>query len=72
MPLQVQQNRIIKPTHDQVTKGSNHNDWLYTQGAVAQIDDTVKHREHSHSGTVTVEKQKQKNICYEYPSSPTF
>ena len=43
-----------------------------TQGAVAQIDDTVKHREHSHSGTVTVEKQKQKNICYEYPSSPTF
>ena len=30
---------------------------LYTQGAVAQMDDTVKHWEHSHSGTVTVEKQ---------------
>ena len=30
---------------------------IYTQGAVAQMDDTVKHREHSHSGTVTVEKQ---------------
>ena len=30
---------------------------IYTQGAVAQMDDTVKHREHSHSGIVTVEKQ---------------
>ena len=32
---------------------------IYTQGAVAQMDDTVKHREHSHSGTVNVEKQQQ-------------
>ena len=30
---------------------------IYTQGAVAKMDNTVKHREHSHSGTVTVEKQ---------------
>ena len=32
---------------------------MYTQGTVAQMEDTVKHREHSHSGTVTVEKQQQ-------------
>ena len=30
---------------------------IYTQGAAAQMNDTVKHREHSHSRTLTVEKQ---------------
>ena len=29
------------------------------------MDDTVKHREHSHSGTVTVEKQQQQS-CLPY------
>ena len=32
---------------------------IYTQGAVAQMDDIVKHWEHSHNGTVTVKNQKQ-------------
>ena len=32
---------------------------VYTQGADTQMDYTVKHWEHSHSGTVTVEKQQQ-------------
>ena len=41
---------------------------IYTQGAVAQMDDTVKHREHSHSGNVTVEKQQlysEKHISFQ-------
>ena len=43
---------------------------IYTQGAVAQMDDTVKHWEHSHSETVTVEKQQLKNL--RRPKSTTF
>ena len=33
---------------------------IYTQGAVLHMDDTMKHRELSHNGTVTVEKQQQR------------
>ena len=37
---------------------------IYTQGAVAQMDDTVKHWEHSHNGTVTVKKQQQQHTTW--------
>ena len=35
---------------------------IYTQDTVLQMDDTVKHWEHSHIGTVTVEKQQQQQL----------
>ena len=38
---------------------------IHTQGAVAQMDDTINHQKHSHSGTVTVDKQQQQ-FCIDF------
>ena len=52
---------MIKPT-PLVTNGRNHND-TYLLCCCADGWMIPENREHSHSGTVTVEKQQQLQIC---------